>query len=69
MVFCPRKTVIQKELLLLCVLPSVKQLDFEGDHSSLSSTEIYTKKKSVELYPHSPIRLHDMIYNSAVGQF
>jgi hypothetical protein len=43
----------------------VKRPRREADHSLPSSTEV---KESVELYHHSPIRLHVMVISSTQGQ-
>jgi hypothetical protein len=58
MLFCARKSAIQKELLLLCVLPGVKHWGIAADQSTSSGTEII--QKSLELYLHSSVRLYGM---------
>jgi hypothetical protein len=39
--------------------PGVKRLGREADHSPPSTAEV----KKMELYPHSPIRLHGVMLN------
>jgi hypothetical protein len=61
MLFYARKSAIQKELLLLRVLPGVKQWGIVADQSTSSGTEII--QKSLELYPHSSVRLCGILCN------
>jgi hypothetical protein len=54
----PTQPPIQRVLGTLS--PGVKRLGCEADHSPPASAEV---KKNVDLYIHSPIRLHGVVLN------